>query len=124
MIRPARPEHVTQLAALAAELRYPVPASESAAYLDRIIPSPGHAVLVAEMEGGQLVVWIHGFVARRLFVPEFAEFGGLVVRSATRPLKPEYQARIRKRLDRLCPSAEDLAGAIRPRRVTLWQVQS
>jgi len=37
-----------------------------------------------------------------------------------RPLEPEFRAKIRKRLSRLCPSAEDLAGAIGLGRVTLW----
>ena len=86
VISPARPEDVTQLAELAAELGYPVSASEATAYLARIIPSPDHTVLVAQAEGGQLVGWIHGFVARRLFVPEFAELGGLVVSGPNRRL--------------------------------------
>ena len=37
-----------------------------------------------------------------------------------RQLEPESRPKVRKRLGRLCPSAEDLAGSIRLGRVTLW----
>jgi hypothetical protein len=37
-----------------------------------------------------------------------------------RPVERESRAKIRKRLGRLCPSAEDLARSIRLGRVTLW----
>jgi hypothetical protein len=37
-----------------------------------------------------------------------------------RPVEGESRAKIRRRLSRLCPSAEDLAGSIRLGRVTLW----
>jgi len=37
-----------------------------------------------------------------------------------RPVERESRAKIRKRLGRLCPSADDLAGSIRLGRVTLW----
>ncbi len=84
VIRPARPEDVPQLAELATELGYPLSASEATDYLARMVPSVDHAVLVAEAEGGQVVGWIHGFVARRVFVPEFAELGGLVVSGPNR----------------------------------------
>ena len=55
-----------------------------------------------------------------------AEFGITIVYATpdlveflfNRPLEPESRAKMRKRLGRLCPSAEDLAGSIRLGRVT------
>ncbi len=47
-------------------------------------------------------------------LPDYAEF------VFERPAAPDERRRIRERLHRLCPSAEDLAGGIRLGRVSLW----
>ena len=83
-IRPSVPKDADAIAALSAQLGYPVSPGEVGAYQASLLHLPDHLVLVAEAQEGRIVGWIHVFLSRRLFVPPFAELGGIVVRDSQR----------------------------------------
>jgi GNAT superfamily N-acetyltransferase len=78
-IRLAATTDAESLAALSAQLGYPVAADDVARYLASLTHTPDHAVLIAADSGGRAVGWVHVFLSRRLFEAPFAELGGLVV---------------------------------------------
>jgi GNAT superfamily N-acetyltransferase len=78
-IRTAEPGDAAALARLSGELGYTVEVATAAERLAGLARLAGHAVLVAEAAGGEVVGWVHVFAARRLESPAFAELGGLVV---------------------------------------------
>ncbi len=79
IIRPSVPKDADAIAALSSQLGYPLPAHESGGLQATLLQLPDHLVLVAEDPEGQVRGWVHAFISRRLFVPAFAELGGLVV---------------------------------------------
>jgi GNAT superfamily N-acetyltransferase len=78
-IRPATPNDAAAVAHLAEELG----SSGSFEYVDRrmnaVSADADHAVFVALLPDGEVVGWIHVFLALRLQTAAFAELGGLVV---------------------------------------------
>jgi GNAT superfamily N-acetyltransferase len=84
LIRPSLPKDADAIAELSPQLGYPAAPAEVSAYQAVLLPLTDHMILVAEADEGQLVGWIHVFVSRRLFVPPFAELGGIVVHEAHR----------------------------------------
>jgi GNAT superfamily N-acetyltransferase len=72
------------LAGLATQLGYPSSADALDARLDRVLEREDHAVFVAETDAGEIIGWIHVFLALRMESPLFAELGGLVVAAAHR----------------------------------------
>jgi GNAT superfamily N-acetyltransferase len=78
-IRTATPDDAAALAALSSQLGYPAGIAEVAELYAQIRQQGDHAVFLAEEPDGAVSGWVHVFVSRRLFVPPFAELGGLVV---------------------------------------------
>jgi len=74
------------IALLSAQLGYPAEPAEVERYLSRFLGDPDHVVFVAEVTGGDLCGWVHVFLSRRLFMPPFAELGGIVVDETFRRL--------------------------------------
>ena len=79
IIRRARGADVERLAALSAQLGYPVSAKEMAKRLKRVLASKNGACFVAEAEGQGVIGWIHVSVTALLEVERRAEVNGLVV---------------------------------------------
>jgi GNAT superfamily N-acetyltransferase len=78
-IRTATLDDAAAIAALSSQLGYPTDAAEVAHLYASILPHGDHAVFLAEDEDGAISGWAHVFLSRRLFVPTYAELGGLVV---------------------------------------------
>jgi len=78
-IRTATLEDAPAIASLASQLGYPADPDEVAAFQAGVLQHPDHLVLVSEDQDGGVCAWLHAFVSRRLFVPPFAELGGVVV---------------------------------------------
>ncbi|HKT59959.1 MAG TPA: GNAT family N-acetyltransferase [Gemmatimonadales bacterium] len=79
MIRPAAQADAGRLAALSAELGYPVAASELAGRLADLLARDGEIVLVAERAPGQVIGWVHGSEQHFLESARRCELLGLVV---------------------------------------------
>jgi GNAT superfamily N-acetyltransferase len=79
VIRPARQSDAERLAALSRDLGYPVTADEMAGRLGDLLARDGDIVLVAELEPGQVVGWVHGSEQRLLESARRCELLGLVV---------------------------------------------
>ena len=84
VIRPSLPKDADAISSLSSQLGYPLPPHEAAVFQDSLLQLPDHLVLVAEDAEGQVRGWVHVFISRRLFVPGFAELGGLVVHNGHR----------------------------------------
>lgn len=84
ILRPAKASDAPALASLADELGYPTSAETLATRLQRILSHPGHCLLVAVVEPGGVVGWIHGFLSPLLESDFRVEIGGLVVRQPSR----------------------------------------
>ncbi|WP_243302593.1 GNAT family N-acetyltransferase [Geothrix oryzisoli] len=82
-IRPARLQDAAPLADLAGHLGYPSTERDLVDRLTTMLAREDHLVLVAEKEG-EVLAWLHAFVALRVESPPFAEIGGLVVAPAAR----------------------------------------
>jgi predicted N-acetyltransferase YhbS len=67
------------MAVLATQLGYPSAAEEVKSRLRAIEGRDDHCVLVAELEGGRVVGWIHACASYLIEVNPRAEIGGLVV---------------------------------------------
>jgi len=78
-IRRAEPADSRAVAVLAAELAEAEDPRVVRARIDALIAHPDHVVLVATARDGEVVGWVHAFVARRVQTPPFAEIGGLLV---------------------------------------------
>jgi GNAT superfamily N-acetyltransferase len=78
-IRPAQPEDVPALAALAGQLGYPTTPEGMAARLQALAEDDRHAVFVAVEADGQVVGWIHVYLCLQVIADREAEIGGLVV---------------------------------------------
>jgi GNAT superfamily N-acetyltransferase len=81
--RRARPEDAARLAALSAELGYPMTPDEAAQRLSEIGGHADHALLVADRDG-RVAGWIQVSLPRIFETPRRAEIAGLVVDSAAR----------------------------------------
>ena len=78
-IRGAVQTDAAELARLAAQLGYPVPEASMQIRLSRILNSVGDKLFVAELPGGELAGWIHGFLSQLLESDCRVEIGGLIV---------------------------------------------
>ena len=79
MIRIATPDDATELARLTSQLGYPVSADVIRQRLERIGRSPDDCLLVADLGGGVLAGWVHGFLGQLLESEYRVEIGGLIV---------------------------------------------
>lgn len=79
VIRRAVPADAERLAALSSELGYPVTADEMGRRLAALLGRDSDIVLVAELEPGQVVGWVHGSEQRLLESGRRCELLGLVV---------------------------------------------
>ena len=83
-IRSATLEDAEAIASLASQLGYPAASAEVAQRYAVLQQRSDHAVFVAEEQDGTVSGWVHVFLARRLFMPAFAELGGIVVEETRR----------------------------------------
>lgn len=83
-VRRARQNDVGELARLSSQLGYPVSDDVLAENLAILDNDGDHAVFVLEKEAKRLAGFGHVFLTRRLFLPQFAELGGLVVDEKSR----------------------------------------
>jgi GNAT superfamily N-acetyltransferase len=79
IIRPSLPKDADAISSLSAQLGYPLSPGEVAPLQASLLQLADHRVFVAEDDRGQVRGWVHVFISRRLFVPPFAELGGMVV---------------------------------------------
>jgi predicted N-acetyltransferase YhbS len=78
-VRPARIDDAPALAALSEQLGYPTPVAGCVERLRTLLAADRHEVLVACSSCGEVLGWVHVFVALRVQSEPFAELGGLVV---------------------------------------------
>jgi predicted N-acetyltransferase YhbS len=83
IIRPASLQDAAPVAALSGQLGYPSTEGDLAERLSSVLEKDDHLVLVAK-QGGNVVGWLHAFVAFRVESSAFAELGGLVVAESAR----------------------------------------
>ena len=67
------------IASLAGQLGYPTTVSQAADRLGPLLANGDQAFFVAELEGGEVIGWIHGYITRLVESEPFAELGGFVV---------------------------------------------
>ena len=79
IIRPATLDDAPFIAELSAQLGYPGSMGQSATRLETLTQARDHVVMVACLEDGSVVGWIHVFLALRVESHVFAELGGFVV---------------------------------------------
>ena len=79
IIRQAVESDAAELARLNAQLGYPVSEASIQVRLARILGKTDDRLLVAEVPGGELVGWIHGFLCQLLESDFRVEIGGLIV---------------------------------------------
>jgi len=75
----ATTEDASALADLSSELGYPTTKYESAERFGAILLSNEHAVIVACLDDGSIVGFVHVFIALRIETDAFAELGGFIV---------------------------------------------
>jgi len=78
-IRLAAMDDSSALADLSTQLGYPTSPVQSANRLGVILDAKEHAILVACLDDGAVVGWLHVFLAFRVESDPFAEIGGFVV---------------------------------------------
>ena len=83
VIRPADAADAPAIAGLSGQLGYPSTVADSAERLGLVLGSSEHAVFAA-CDGGDVVGWVHVFLALRIESGPFAELGGFVVSSSHR----------------------------------------
>ena len=79
MIRAATPDDATELARLTSQLGYPVSPAAIRQRLESIGRSSNDCLLVADLGGGVLAGWVHGFLGQLLESEYRVEIGGLIV---------------------------------------------
>lgn len=79
IIRNAVIEDAHFIGELSTQLGYPTSTTQSAARLREILGSNEHLLLVASLDTGSVVGWVHVFFALRVESDPFAELGGFVV---------------------------------------------
>lgn len=77
-IRSASMSDASAIAELSHQLGYPTSGEQAESRLSAVLGSTEHAVIVACVDG-DLVGWIHVFLALRIESDQFAELGGFVV---------------------------------------------
>jgi GNAT superfamily N-acetyltransferase len=77
-VRRATVEDAEAIAGLSGELGYPATVEQSQARLRAILGADDHVVLVA-CDDGDVVAWVHAFVALRVEYEPFIEISGFVV---------------------------------------------
>lgn len=85
-IRQAEPSDTTVIAALGGQLGYPTSHDEAEERLTEIFKNKDQVVYVAEIEGDEVVGWIHVFGTQHLVMEPFAEIGALIVDESHRSL--------------------------------------
>lgn len=83
-IRAYRDSDLAEIVNMSAQLGYPVEYDEAADLIRAIVEDANQVLLVAEEESHKPIGWAHVFIARRIFIPPFADLGGLVVDEAAR----------------------------------------
>jgi GNAT superfamily N-acetyltransferase len=78
-VRRATVEDAEAIAGLSGELGYPATVEQSQARLRAILGADDHVVLVACDDDGDVVAWVHAFVALRVEYEPFIEISGFVV---------------------------------------------
>ena len=84
LIRSATLEDTPSIAHLSSQLGYPATSADVTRLYSAMLQHNEHAVFLAEEQDGRVSGWVHVFLARRLFVPTFAELGGIVVDESRR----------------------------------------
>jgi GNAT superfamily N-acetyltransferase len=79
LIRRAALKDADRLAGLSSQLGYPVSTTELTRLLKDLELDSDHVVFVLEDGEGQIRGFVHVLVAKRIFLDDFAELGGLVV---------------------------------------------
>lgn len=79
LIRRAALKDANRLAGLSSQLGYPISTAELTRLLEALELDSDHAVFVLEDREGQICGFVHVLVAKRIFLDDFAELGGLVV---------------------------------------------
>jgi len=79
VIRKAAQPDALEISQLSSQLGYPCSEEETVQFLADLELDPTHCVFVAEIQPGVLAGFGHVFVTKRLFLPAFAELGGLVI---------------------------------------------
>lgn len=79
VIRQAVESDAAELARLTSQLGYPVSTASLLGRVSRISASADDRLLVAEVPGGELAGWVHGFLCQLLESDYRVEIGGLVV---------------------------------------------
>ena len=79
IIRRALASDAAELARLTSQLGYPTTETAIRSRLMRMIDSSDDCLLVAEVSGGELAGWIHGFLSQLLESDYRVEIGGLLV---------------------------------------------
>lgn len=83
-LRQAQTHDVPALTVLAEQLGYPCKPESMAERFQELTRRRDHAIIVAEVEGSEVVGWIHVFDRPLLIAERAAEVGGLVVDSGYR----------------------------------------
>ena len=78
-VRTATVGDATQLAGLSNQFGYPASVRDVEIRLQMMEALPEHRVLVASLEDGAVVGWIHVYIAMRVESNPFGELGGFVV---------------------------------------------
>ena len=82
LIRKASLGDADRLARLSSQLGYPISETELIRLLEALGHDSDHAFFVLEDQEGQICGFVHVLVAKRIFLDDFAELGGLVVDQA------------------------------------------
>jgi GNAT superfamily N-acetyltransferase len=82
-IRLAQTRDASAISRLADQLGYPTSPGQAEKRLTAVLGSANHAVLVAFVDG-QVVGWLHIFIAQRMQSDSFAEIGGFVIAESHR----------------------------------------
>lgn len=82
LIRRASLRDADRLAGLSSQLGYPISGTELTGLLEVLGRDSDHAVFVLEDQEGQICGFVHVLAAKRIFLDDFAELGGLVVDQA------------------------------------------
>lgn len=78
-VRKARSSDAGELARLSSQLGYPISEDELGMIFKELESDSDHAIFVVETSPNDLTGYCHVFLTRRLYMPPFAELGGLIV---------------------------------------------
>jgi len=83
-VRTARADDAPVLADLCTQLGYPSTPKDLEERLETLFGDPDHVVFIAELEGGRVAGFLHGFLGLALETGPRAEILGLVADAAVR----------------------------------------